>query len=188
MIGMRRSSVIGSLVAGAVAAAACAGEPTVAAPIASALPPDTGSLGLVAVAGAPLLVLVDEATVADTLARLRLAIARAQPTSVAVRVARLADGADTLLAVGRAVAFDVSPTRRLVFVGARRERMASGAVSWLGELQGGHAGQVQLVYSSVGLTASIHVLPPGGVTYGVQPLGGGLHAVTYVDPSRFMPD
>ena len=189
MIGMRGSQVIAGLVAGAVVAAACAGEPTAATrPPVSTLPPDTGSLGLLAVEGAPLLVLVDDAALTDSLARLRLASQRDQPTSVTVRVARLVDGADTLLVAGRAVAFQVSPTRRLVFLGARRERAASGAVFWTGQLQGGRAGQADLVFTPGSVNASLFILPPGGAIYAVQPLGGGFHAVTYVDPSRFLPD
>jgi hypothetical protein len=189
MVGTRASRSIGFLAVGAVVAAACAGEPTTAARVpASTLPPDTGSLGLRAVDGAPLLVLVDDAAVVDTAARRRLALQRAQSTSAVVRVARLVDGADTLLAVGRAVAFDVSPTRRLVFVGARRERAASGGVFWMGQLQGGRAGQADLVLSPGSVNASLRVLPPDGVVYSVQPLGDGFHAVTYVDPSRFLPD
>jgi len=179
--------------------AACSSEPTSVPetvpgrPEVAGVPPDTGALGLAPVDGVPLFVLVNVGDVTDTAARRRLDAVGARPTSAAVRVARLVGGADTLLTAGRALAFDVNPTRRLVFAGIGSRVNPTGTISWFGELRGGRFGQTNLVYSAASgvghITGGLSVLPPDGATYSysVQPLGGGYHVIVYVDYTKFPP-
>lgn len=167
---------------------ACQREPTAnASPAFAALAPDTTAI-TATVAGVPLFALIDEAAITDSDARARLSAIRSEQTAAAVRVARLAPGADTLLAVGRPVAFDVNAHRRLVFVGTRRGQTHSGMVSWEGALQGGRFGQVNVVLSPAGITAGMQVLPPDGAVYSIRPISGALHAIVYVDQRRLPAD
>lgn len=142
--------------------------------------------------GAALLELVPDAAVADTAERRRLADLRAAPWVVAVHVARLAADPDTLLVAGRAVAVPVNEHARLVFVGERRTPNAvTRSTSWIGALAGGgrDAGGAIVVFTALGVTASLHVAGPPHLSVGIQPLGAsGLHAVVQVDASRFPPD
>lgn len=167
--------------------AACGGGPTgvISPPGALTATPDT--TGARAVSGAPLFVLVDSTTVALSDVRERLARLRALPWAASVQVARLAAAPDTLLTIGRAVAFDVAPGQRLVFAGNARARNPEGSTSWRGVLQGGKFGDVHVVYGDSGVTATLRILPPNGTVYTVQPIGTGLHAILQVDESRVPP-
>lgn len=167
--------------------ASCGSGPTgvTSQPGSLTAPPDT--TGTRAVSGAPLFVLVDSTSVTTPDVRDRLARLRALPWAVSVQIARLAAAPDTLLTIGRAVAFDVAPGQRLVFAGDALARNATGSTSWRGVLQGGKFGDVHVVYGDSGVTATLRVLPPNGAVYTVQPLGSGLHAITQVDESRVPP-
>ena len=183
---MSRSAAVTLLLVALPALAACGGGST--APVErprTTLAPATLRME----GGAALFELVPDAAVTDAVERERLERLRAQPWTVAVHVARLAAGPDTLLVPGRAVAFDVNPSARLVFVGERRTpNDLTRSTSWHGTVAGG-AGDAVVVFSAYGVTGSMYATAPASVSVAVQPLGpSGLHAVVQVDGSRFPPD
>lgn len=113
-----------------------------------------------------------------------LSTIRARPSSAEVHVARLADAPDSLLRQGKAVAFSLAPGKRVVALGERVERREPGDLSWSGSIRG-EPGAVQLVLSGRDVTATLRTAES---VYHVEPLGGGLHAVTRVDQTRLPPD
>lgn len=174
------------LVAG-LALAACGRDATAPAdPARTTLEPTTLRMA----GGAALLELVPDAAVADPVERGRLASLRGMPWAVSVHVARLVADPDTLLVEGRTVAFDVSPSARLVFAGVQRTpNPATRSTSWHGTLADGANGGATVIVTALGVTASLHAFGPHFVSIGVQPLGpSGLHAIVQVDGSRFPPD
>lgn len=110
-----------------------------------------------------------------------LANIRGRASSAEVHVARLAGTPGQLLRQGRAVRFVLAPGQHVTAVGAQVEQRAANDLSWAGDLQG-QRGDVQLVLTSVGVTASIRVAE---TLYRIEPLGGGLHAVTRIDEAGF---
>ncbi len=119
--------------------------------------------------------------------RERIARVRAQPTSADVQVARLAATPAALLQQGRALVLDVGIGKRFVALGERvvERTPASGAyLAWSGPLRNAE-GWVDLVLTAKGVTG---VVRAGGETYSVGPLGGGLHAVTRLDPRKVRAD
>jgi hypothetical protein len=113
-----------------------------------------------------------------------LATIRGRRSTGEVNLARLSGQAARMLQHGRAVRFMVAPGRPVVAVGDRVEQGGPGGVSWSGGVPGGN-GLVSLVMSDAGVTASIH---SGGTLYHVEPLGGGLHAISRVDVANLPPD
>jgi hypothetical protein len=141
-----------------------------------------------AVDGAAVFALVGEDAVTDSVERWRLGNIRAEPTTRSVRVARLVASPDTLFTNGRAVAFDVTPARRLVFVGDVPSFSNPSAPAWVGKLQGGGVGQLVLVHTELGISGTIQVPGDGGALYRIQPLGAsGLHVVVDFDSSKLPP-
>ena len=155
----------------------------------SPLPLDTGSLGLAPVAGFKAFTLLDDSVVHDSSVKLFLARRRAEPTTSTARVIRFADGTDSVLAIGKAIAFDVNPTRRLVFVIDQVSRLSTGYTSWSGSLQGGLPGGMTLGTNGTGIAnGSAQVNGPSHFEYSISSLGNGLHVIVYVDYRRFLPD
>lgn len=113
-----------------------------------------------------------------------LAQVRAEPWAARVHLARLADGADALLRSAERVAMPVAAGKG--FVAVPREVTVRGPadLSWWGNVEGVPGG-THLVLTGSGVGGSLQVMPVQGpsVTYVIQPLGGGLHAVTCVDAS-----
>ena len=132
--------------------------------------------------GVTLFAFVGEDAVIDSVERWRLANIRAEPTTRSVQLARLVARPDTLFTNGRAVAFDVTPSRRLVFVGAVPSFSNPSAPGWTGELQGGGVGSVILVHTSLGITGTLQVPGRDGALYKIMPLGAsGLHLIVDFD-------
>ncbi|MBC8088207.1 MAG: hypothetical protein H7Z40_13145 [Phycisphaerae bacterium] len=173
-----------------VGAAACDDTALQPAPVFPPLEPDTGNLGLPILAGLQALTIVDDSVVKDSALMVWLARRRSEPTSAAVRVGRMEAGLDSLLTVGRALAFDVSPTRRLVFVGERVMQYPT-YTSWRGVLQGGLYGEANLHNNGGRLSGDI--LVAGGPTrmysrHAIQSFGPDFHLITYIDWRKFLPD
>jgi hypothetical protein len=132
----------------------------------------------------PLFVLLDAPALTEDQAR-RLVLARATRTAAEVHVARLAENAGSLLQPGRQMIFNVSPTRMFSVEGLKADTGAS-YVSFHGRLNG-ELGEVTLVRNGEGITGGLQSVSTQE-TYEFHPIGGGLHAVTCVDPTRFGPD
>ena len=155
----------------------------------SPLPLDTGSLGLAPVAGFKAFTLLDDSVVHDSAAKQFLARRRAEPTTSTARVIRFADGIDSMLAIGNAIAFDVNPTRRLVYVIDQVSRLNTGYTTWSGKLQGGLSGGMTLGTNGAGIAnGSAEVIGPSVFQYAISSLGNGLHVIVYVDYRRYLPD
>lgn len=125
----------------------------------------------------------------DTAQERRLNLARAQPTAARVDVARLAAGARTLLQPGRQVVVSVSAARSFAVTGLQFEERVQ-AHSYVGRIDG-EPGDVNLVLTAEGITGGLQTTPGAASvvsTYAVHPIGGGLHAVICIDPSKFLPD
>jgi hypothetical protein len=114
----------------------------------------------------------------------RLASIRAQPATAEVHLARSAASPGQLLRQGAALRIAVAPGVQVVATGERVTQRAADDISWAGPLQGAE-GWVQAVFMEGGVTATVRV---GSVTYSVQPLGDGLHAVTRIDQNSMPPE
>ena len=127
--------------------------------------------------------------VLDTAQERRLNLARATQTAARVDVARLAANANEMLQPGRQVVISVSAARSFA-VTALTYTEGMGSRSWTGRIEGEH-GDAILVHTFEGITGGLQTTPGAGnvsSTYEFHPIGGGLHAVTCVDPTRFGPD
>lgn len=169
-------------------AAACSDSPTQFTEL-QPLPPDTGNLGLAHVAGFQAFTLVPDSTIQDSALKAYLVRRRAEPTTAAARVIRFADGIDSVLALGKALAFDVSPTRRLVFVVDEVSSLSNGYIRWKGKLQGGLPGGVS---GDMTLGVTDGKITSGSVSvgvpwteYSIRSLGNGLHLLVYVDYRKY---
>jgi hypothetical protein len=119
----------------------------------------------------------------------RLAAARAQPAAGTVVVARLAEAPEPMLGLGREFVFSVSVSRSFVLMGMER-RAGPGGLSWYGWIAGDN-GEATLNLTSEGITGVLLSIPKDRsepTRYWFHPLGGGLHAVTCVDPSKLSED
>jgi hypothetical protein len=119
----------------------------------------------------------------------RLELARAAPTAGREVVARLAASPERLLQPGHQSVLGVTQFRGFVVVGQQLESSA-GHLSWYGRLVGDN-GEATLVLTSEGITGGLLSIPANGsmtTSYAFHPLGGGLHAVTCLDTSKFGPD
>lgn len=125
----------------------------------------------------------------DTAQERRLNLARAEPTAARVDVGRIAANAMEMLQPGRQVVISVSAARSFAVMGQTYSE-GLGSSSWMGRIQGEN-GEVTLVHTFDGITGGLQTAPTDGSTWSVYsfyPIGGGLHAVICVDPSKFPPD
>ncbi|MBD0319110.1 MAG: hypothetical protein ICV87_02180, partial [Gemmatimonadetes bacterium] len=134
-----------------------------------------------------LLSLVPE-TALDAVQRGRLATVRGRSNVAEVRLARIASAPGRLLRQGGAVRLPIAPGVQVVAVGERVKQRSAEDISWAGPVRGTE-GWVQMVFAEGGVTATVRV---GNTSYGIEPLGGGLHAISRIDqsgyPSEHMPD
>jgi hypothetical protein len=115
----------------------------------------------------------------------RLAAAKAQPAAGTVVVARLAETPEPMLGLGRAFVFSVSVSRSFVLVGMER-RAGQNSLSWYGWIADDN-GEATLNLTSEGITGVLLSIPKDRsepTRYWFRPLGGGLHAVICIDPSK----
>lgn len=115
----------------------------------------------------------------------RFALARAHPAAGSVVVARLAGRPEPMLGLGRSFVFSVSITRSFVLYGQELYTGPS-SVSWYGWVVGDR-GEATLTLTREGITGMLLSIPPDGsvpTRYSFRPLGGGLHAVICIDPSK----
>jgi hypothetical protein len=115
----------------------------------------------------------------------RLAEARAQPAAGTVVVARLAEAPEPMLGIGRAFVISVSVSRSFVLMGMER-RAGQNSLSWYGWIAGDN-GEATLSLTSEGITGVVLSIPRDRsepTRYWFRPLGGGLHAVICIDPSK----
>jgi peptidyl-Asp metalloendopeptidase len=130
-----------------------------------------------------LLTVVPEAAL-DAGQRNLLATIRGRSSTAEVHLARIAAAPERMLQRGALVRLAVAPGVHVVAVGERTEQRAAGDVSWAGPVRGAD-GWVQMVFMEGGVTATVTA---GGTQYSVEPLGGGLHAVSRIDQSGFPAD
>ncbi|HEX8211489.1 MAG TPA: M12 family metallo-peptidase [Longimicrobium sp.] len=111
----------------------------------------------------------------------RLASIRGRSSTAEVHVARMASAPGRMLQQGGAVRVAVAPGVQVVAVGERVVNRAADDISWAGPVRGAE-GWVQMVFMDGGVTATVRV---GNTSYAVEPIGGGLHAVSRIDQSGF---
>ncbi|MBC8089786.1 MAG: hypothetical protein H7Z40_21190 [Phycisphaerae bacterium] len=150
------------------------------------LPPDTGNMGLLSVPGHSAITLVDDSVITDPAQIARLNSRRADSRVVAARVARIAADLEANLVLNNNLAFDVSPTRRLVFTLTRTDELVHGHISWRGQLQGGIGGTLSLVKTATTIVGGVSVYSRPAAYYQFEQLGAGFLLVLYVD-MRNMP-
>ena len=123
----------------------------------------------------------------DNAQRNLLATIRGRSSTAEVNLARIA-GAPGMLQKGNVLRIGVAPGVQVVAVGENVNKRSADDVSWSGPVRGGE-GWVQMVYADGGVTATVNV---GNAQYSIEPLGGGLHAVSRIDqhgyPSEHTPD
>ena len=132
----------------------------------------------------PLFTLLDAPVLSAEQERV-LASARSSIVAAEVRVGRLADDARALLTGGRPILFTVSPSRSFS-VSPVRVDSVSGPLSWSGQING-DVGEAYLLLGGEGVMGSLQSISTRE-TYEFRPIGGGLHAITCVDPSKYPPD
>ena len=134
-----------------------------------------------------LLSLVPESAL-DAVQRGRLATVRGRSNVAEVRLARIASAPGRLLRQGGAVRLPIAPGVQVVAVGERVTQRSAEDISWAGPVRGTD-GWVQMVFAGGGVTATVRV---GNTSYGIESLGGGLHAISRIDqsgyPSEHTPD
>ena len=111
----------------------------------------------------------------------RLATIRGRASTAEVHLARVAAAPGQLLRPASVLRIPVAPGVNVVAVGERVEQRAANDVSWAGPVQGTH-GWVQMVLADGGVNATVTV---GTASWSIEPLGGGLHAVSRIDQSGF---
>ncbi|HJS42803.1 MAG TPA: hypothetical protein VJ755_04985 [Gemmatimonadales bacterium] len=112
------------------------------------------------------------------------------PTTAELHVARLSPDADSLLQLGSSVVLTVAPGRAVIAAGQDVTRRGPSDVSWSGAIEN-EFGHVSLVLTTIGVTGSLQSVARESLvhaSYRIAPLGGGLQAISCVDPSRFPPD
>ncbi|MET0395766.1 MAG: M12 family metallo-peptidase [Longimicrobiaceae bacterium] len=113
-----------------------------------------------------------------------LATIRGRPSAGEVHVARVAASPGRSLQHGRAVRVRVAPDRQVVAVGEEAVQRGPDAVSWAGTTQG-EPGWVQLVLTERGVTGTVRT---ASTLYHVEPLGGGLHAISRTEVATLPPE
>ena len=111
----------------------------------------------------------------------QLATVRGRASTAEVHLARVAAAPGRLLKQGGAVRIPVAPGVQVVALGERVQQRAGNDISWAGPVRG-EFGWVQMVVSDAGVTATVTVK---NTTYSIEPLGGGLHAVSRIDQNGF---
>jgi hypothetical protein len=130
-----------------------------------------------------LLTLVPEQALTATQG-VRLATIRGRRSTAEVHLARMAAAPGQMLQHGAAVRIALAPGVQVVAVGENVQTRSADDLSWSGSARGAD-GWVQLVYMEGGVTATVTL---NRVTYSIEPLGGGLHAVTRIDQNGFPPE
>ncbi|HEU0014754.1 MAG TPA: M12 family metallo-peptidase [Longimicrobium sp.] len=114
-----------------------------------------------------------------------LSTIRGRASTASVHLARISAAPAGLLQHGAAVRLAVAPGVNVVATGENVQKRAADDISWSGPVRGTD-GWVQLVYAEGGVTASVRL---GEATlYSIEPLGGGLHAVSLIDQGGFPPE
>jgi hypothetical protein len=114
----------------------------------------------------------------------RLSAIRGRAGSVGSQVGRLSGTPAQLLKQGSALRLAVEPGLQVVAVGERVQRRADTDISWAGPVQGTH-GWVQMVLGEDGVTGTVTIGTQG---YSIEPLGGGLHAISRIDQNKMPPE
>ncbi|HEX6373954.1 MAG TPA: M12 family metallo-peptidase [Longimicrobium sp.] len=117
----------------------------------------------------------------DNVQQGRLATIRGRASTASVHFARIAGAPGQLMRQGSALRVPVAPGVQVVAVGERVQQRGANDVSWGGAVQGTH-GSVQLVLAEGGVTGTVTI---GTASYAIEPLGGGLHAISRIDQSGF---
>jgi hypothetical protein len=127
---------------------------------------------------------VDAATVsADSRATASLEKIKARKTVAEVGVVRV--NVSLLKDSKEPINLNLFPDREFSAVLERIDKRGENDISWVGKLVGKTPGSVTFVVRDGNITGMIR---PGSQIYSVESLGGGLHAVIRIDPSRFPPD
>ncbi len=99
---------------------------------------------------------------------------RSRRSAADVHVGRLRAAPAAVLARGQNVSIQLAPGRQVVVRGEQLTVRGANDLSWSGPTQG-EEGSAQLVLTAKGVTATVRTAT--GV-YRVEPIGGGLHAIT----------
>ena len=139
-----------------------------------------------ALADSLLVIIPDAALTAEQAARVDGL--RSRPWAARIEIARIADDAAELLQPGREFMVGVSPTRSFPLQGQRFSPFSS-YLYWSGRVTG-EFGEASLAFDHNGVYGGLTSIPRdgAGTTYGIEPIGGGLHAVTCVDGSKVPTD
>jgi peptidyl-Asp metalloendopeptidase len=117
----------------------------------------------------------------DNAQQARLASISGRASTAEVHLARIAGAPGQLLRQGSALRLAVAPGVQVVALGERVQQRGASDISWAGPVQGTD-GWVQMVLGPDGVVATVTV---GRAQYSIEPLGGGLHAVSRIDQSGF---
>lgn len=183
------SPAIVSLLVGALALASCGpgGQAAPTEPEAPAMcaQPAANRTNPPVSPGQSLFALIDEPQLTADQKDL-LAFIRAEPTAAEVRFAVLVDSALSRLEKDSTLVFPVAPGLRFAAVGQYVRRQAPDSAYWQGPAIG-EDGQINVRLSGDEVVGSVQAfLPPGPpLMYSFKPLGGGLHAVVCIDPSKW---
>ncbi|HEV2148830.1 MAG TPA: M12 family metallo-peptidase [Longimicrobiaceae bacterium] len=151
--------------------AACQGD-DITPPASSSMSAAAGQENFLTLAAQPAL---------DNAQRDLLATIRGRASTAEVHLARIAGTPGQMLQQGGAIRIALAPGVQVVAAGERVERRSADDISWAGPVRGGE-GWVQMVLGDGGVNASVRV---GNTLYSVEPLGGGLHAVSRIDERGF---
>jgi hypothetical protein len=117
----------------------------------------------------------------DNVQQARMATIRGRASTAEVHLARIAGAPGQLMRQGSALRIPVAPGLQVVALGENVQRRAAADVSWGGPVQGTE-GWVQLVLGADGVVGTVTI---GTASYSIEPLGGGVHAVSRLDQTGF---
>jgi peptidyl-Asp metalloendopeptidase len=117
----------------------------------------------------------------DNVQQGRLATIRGRSSTASVHLARVATAPGQLMKQGSVLRVPVAPGVQVVAVGERVQQRAANDISWSGAVQGQH-GSVQLVLADGGVVGTVTI---GTAQYSIEPLGGGVHAVSLLNQNGF---
>jgi peptidyl-Asp metalloendopeptidase len=144
-------------------------------------PTAPGSMNASAAAGQQDLLTIIPPQALDHAQQGRLAAIRGRGSSAEVHLARIAGAPGQMLRPASVVRLGVAPGVQVVADGERVQQRAADDISWSGPTRGSY-GWVQAVLMNGELTATVTV---GTTQYAIEPIGGGLHAVTRIDQNGF---
>ena len=98
-----------------------------------------------------------------------------------VQIVRANAGAMSTLSVGNSVGMDLAPSIHVVALGDRAERRGASRSSWHATLQGSNFGFADLAVTQSGVSATLRV---DTMTFVVEPIGAGLHAISRIDRTK----